>query len=348
MNNLERAAHIQPFVAQKQGRIDPRISIITPEHKLLAGIQAEWMIRLLNAMYFKHGVSSNPDKVKDAIEAGQIKSWFAIRDDEPIGIASLIKNVDGSQELGRAASLDREHGIGGLLMLMAGLDHFLNNDSALVAEVRVSAQFGGIPDGMATQRICFDRLGLIPHALLPSFHHGNPDRNEPFAWSSTQVLESFEKFFMPDDPAALELLGSLVLPFAGLDLSSKQVSIGGSSHSVKSWTFVEDLPFGLVVPGGLNSSLESAIKRSEEQHTFTLLPIEMSPNMSGALIEGLSEGFIPGGLDRNPGNNGHPVAMLGKLRKGTLLTPMQLKECSLEPRLAKAVNLVGHKFKKSV
>lgn len=348
MNNLERAGHLQPVIAQKQDKLDPRISIITPEHNLLAGTQAEWMIRLLNAMYFKHGVSNNPDKVKDAIEAGQINSWFAVRDDEPIAIASLIRNEDGSQELGRAASLDREHGIGGLLMLMAGLDHFLNNDSALVAEVRVATQFGGIPNGMATQRICFDRLGLIPHALLPSFHHGNPDRNEPFAWSSTQVLEFFEKFFMPDDPAALELLGSLVLPFAGLDLSSKQVSIGGSSHSVKSWTFVEDLPFGLVVPGGLNSSLESAIKRSEEQHTFTLLPIEMSPNMSGALIEGLSEGFIPGGLDRNPGNNGHPVAMLGKLGKGTLLTPMQLKEDSVGRGVAGAIHRSEFEIRKSL
>ncbi len=349
MNNLERAAHIQPIVAQKQDRLDSRISIITPEHKLLAGIQAEWMIRLLNAMYFKHGVSSNPDKVKDAIDAGQIKSWFAIRDDEPIAIASLIRDGDdGREELGRAASLDREHSIGGLLMLMAGLDHFLSSHSPLVAEVRVAAEFGGIPSGMATQRICLDHLGLVPHALIPAFHHGNPDRNELFAFSSSEELEQFEKLFMPDDPAALALLRSIVLPLAGLGRSSKKIGIGGSSQLNQGWTFVDDIPFGLVVPEGPNSSLELTVKKSEEQNPFTLIPIELAPNMMGAVIGCMNAGFIPCGIDKTLGKNGHPILMLGRLRKGTLLAPMELKKGSIEPKISKALHIIEHKFIKSV
>ncbi len=345
MVNIER---LQQVRARKQEALDPRIGIVTPEHNLLAGVQAEWMIRLLNAMYFKHGVSSNPDKVKDAIEVGEIRSWFAVRDDEPIAIASLIRNGDGSQELGRAASLDRQHGVGGLLMLMAGLDHFLNNDAPLVAEVRVATQFGGIPNGMATQRNCFDHLGLIPHALIPAFHHGNPDRNELFAFSSSQEIEISEKLFMPGDPAALELLGSIVLPFAGLGWSSKQIGIGGSSHLDNGWEFVEDKPFGLVVPGGLNSSLESTVKRSEEQNSFTLIPIEMSPNMMGTVIGCMNEGFIPCGIDRNLGDKGHPILMLGKLREGAFLAPMQLKEDSIERVIANAMHRVGFEFRKSL
>lgn len=347
MNKELRSVHIEQVIGQKFERLNPGIRIITPEHKLIAGIQAEWMIGLLEAMYFKHGVSNNPGKLKADFEEGNINAWFAVREDEPVAVAALIRNADGSRELGRAASLDREHGIGGLLMLMAGLDHFLNNESPLVAEVRLATQFKGIPNGMATQKICLDRLGLIPHAVLPPFHHGNPDRNEFFAFSSSQIIEIIENLFIPDDPIALELFGSIVIPFAGLDLSSKQVSIGRTGPSVKSWTFQEGAPFGIVEPGGLNSSLESAIKRSEELNPFTLIPLELSPRMMGAIIGCMNEGFIPCGIDRNPGENGHPVVMLGKLRKGALLAPVQLKEDSFERRRSLATHRVGYEFKKA-
>lgn len=347
MNKEIRSGHIEQVIGQKFDRLDPSIRIITPEHKLLAGIQAAWMIGLLEAMYFKHGVSNNPDKLKADFEDGSINAWFAVRNDNPIAVAALIRNSDGSQELGRAASLDRKHGIGGLLMLMAGLDHFLNNESPLVAEVRLATKFEGIPNGWATQIICLDHLGLIPHAVLPPFHHGNPDRNEFFAFSSSQIIEIVENLFIPDDPIALEMFGSIVLPFAGLDLSSKQVSIGRTSPAIKSWTFQEGAPFGLVLPGDLNSSLESAIKRSEELNPFTLIPLELSPNMMGAIIGCMNAGFIPCGIDRNPGENGHPVVMLGKLRKGTLLAPVQLKEDSFERRRSLATHRVGYEFRKA-
>jgi len=348
MINIERLGQTVEQKWRKVKELGQGVTIITPEHALLVETQAEWMIRLLNAMYFKHGVSNNPEKVKEAIEAGQINSWFAVRGDEPIAIASLIRNEDGSQELGRAASLDRAHGIGGLLMLMAGLDHFIHNDTPLVAEVRVATQFEGIPNGMATQRNCFDHLELVPHALIPAFHHGNPDRNEPFAFSSSEAIELIERMFIPDDPAALELLGSIALPFAGLDLSSKKVGIGGSSNSVKSWNFVEGLPFGLIVPGGLNSSLEFNVKKSEEQNPFTLIQIEMSPNMMGAVIGCMNEGFVPCGIDRKLGENRHPVLMLGRLRNGTVLAPTQLKEDSLDRGRAMAIHRVGLEFRKSL
>jgi len=348
MIHIERLIQVRDRKMDRLSGLDNGVTIITPEHKLHTGKQVEWMIRLLNAMYFKHGVSNDPDKVAMAVESKQLKSWFAVRDDEPIAIASLIKNGDGTQELGRAASLDREHGIGGLLMLMAGLDHLLNNDSALVAEVRTATQFGGIPNGMATQRNCFDHLGLIPHALVPAFHHGNPDRNEQFAFSSSQQIEVIESLTLPDDTAALELLGSIVLPLANLEPSSKLVHIASTNNLVKSWTFVEGLPFGLIVPGGLNSSLDSNIKRSEKENPFTLIPIEMSPAVTGAIIGCMNQGFIPCGIDRNPGENGHPVVLLGKLRKGALVAPMQLKEDSLSGKRAGAIHRVDYEFRKSL
>ncbi len=340
--------HIQQLIDQKQSKLDPRISIITPEDNVPAEVQTKWMTKPLEEVYVEHGVTNNPSKLKADIEAGVIKPFFAVRNDEPVAVAALIKNEDGSQELGRAASLERGSGAGSLLMLKAGLDHFSQNDKPLVTEVRVSAHFEGIPDGMASQTTCFDHLGQIPHALAPEFSHGKPKRNEQFAISSSQEVEIKEKLYLPDDSAAIEMIVSMVLPFVGSNLLSKMVGLDGSSHQVESWEFVEGAPFGQVAPGGLNSSLESAIKKSEEQHTFTLIQLEMSPNMMGAVIGCMNAGFIPCGVDRNPGENGHPLLMLGRLRKGTLLAPMLLKAGSVERSRARAMHRVDFEFRKSL
>jgi hypothetical protein len=340
---------LQTTIHKKREQLNPQVRILHPEHNLTASVQAGWMIQLLAKTYVSHGIAKVPDQVRSSIESGETTCWFAEKDGEPVGIASLITQSDGSAELGRAVATEKGQGIGGILMLMAAVRHLSRSNNPLVAEVRVSDEFAGIPSGEATQKICFGHIGLIPHALVPAFHHGEPDRNEQFAFSSSQKLKIPEVMHIPNVRGARELLFATAVTLARHATESITTWDRGTAPPFKGWSIVNGPPFSLVVPEGLRMSersLEKAVGEAEKSHPFTLIPVEMEPSMTGAIVECLSSGFAPCGVDRNPGEGGHPVLLLGKLRSDTLLAPMKLLDSAVPPQVRGAMTVIDDQFRK--
>jgi hypothetical protein len=70
--------------------------------------------------------------------------------------------------------------------------------------------------------------------------------------------------------------------------------------------------------------------------------------MAGVILECLNNGFIPCGIAREAGENGHPVLLLGKLRKGTLLAPIKLLEGVLSKDQTEAFKTIDNEFRKSI
>ncbi|KKT61137.1 MAG: hypothetical protein UW56_C0032G0004, partial [Candidatus Collierbacteria bacterium GW2011_GWD1_44_27] len=155
---------MESVIERKTERLSKEVLIVSPEDNLTQDIQAEWLAQLLSTMYVEHGITKRRDSLLRDIADGNCKLWFAVKDEKPIGSAALVRQSDGSVEVGRAVSL--ENGVGGLLMLLAAQHHMMNAETPLVAEVRVSDEFEGVPSGEATQTVCFKHLGLIPQATV--------------------------------------------------------------------------------------------------------------------------------------------------------------------------------------
>jgi hypothetical protein len=321
--NMTKIEHIQNHLDQKLAVKPAGMSIINPDNKMSPKVQADWLISLLTRMYFSHGITKNPEQVVKSISNGDCRCWFAIEDDKPVACAAQVKQEDGSVELGRAVSLHSP--AGSLVMLSAALDHLQQNTSPLVAEVRVAAEFSGIPGGRATQNICLNHLGLTPHALVPAFGHGDPFRQEPFAFATSRIISESHPFFIPDDNKSKNLLNlsAISLAIAGILPHLKTHSSPGSNEK-HGWEIVQSAPFSILTPTSMGSDLENVQKEAEKQSVFSLILLEATDTNVGLIVCAFNAGFIPCGVDRNLGDLGHPVLLMGKLRTGTTLAPIEI------------------------
>lgn len=339
--NKER---IDILVEKKKERLPTGVSILGPT-ELTTEIQADWLVELLGKVYVQHGITKDWESLWLDIVEEKCRPWFAVRDGRPIASAALIKQADGSVEIGRAVSL--ENGVGGLLMLLAVANHLGNSTGPIVAEVRVSEQFLGVPSGEATQTICFKHLALNPQALMPAFNHGEPNRQEMFLFSSSEKIGASGSIILPDDRASIDLIAKTAMALATDGFQKAlEVKTSKEQRSWSRWDMVFQEPFNLVVPGE-GSRLETVIGAAGSKSPFTLISLPTNAIHSPAIIECLEAGFIPCGFDRNLDDKGHPVLLLGKLRKGTLLAPIKIVCGLFSPRVVSAINSIDKRFRNS-
>jgi hypothetical protein len=314
---------LEAVIARKTETLSSGVSILTPSEGLPTNTQAEWLVSLLGQMYVEHGITKKREQLLADIESGRCKLWFALRDGVPIGSAALISQPDGSAEVGRAVSM--ENGVGGLLMLMAAVEQLSSGNGPVLAEVRVSDNFAGVPSGEATQTICFHHLGMHPQALVPAFNHGIPVRQEQFLFSSTDRMKASEPIMLPDDRATIDLLSATALSLVQNSfVDGVNTRVTSERLTLPGWSIVAMEPFSVIVPDGSGTSLGVALANAENRNAFSLIPLSTKPQNASAIIECLNHCFVPCGFDRNPDIEGFPVLMLGKLRQGTLLAPIKL------------------------
>ncbi|MCR4329794.1 MAG: hypothetical protein NUV65_04605 [Candidatus Roizmanbacteria bacterium] len=339
---------IEQKIGEREQRIrDLSITVIEPEQSIGPEIQAQWMIDLLSKIYVNHGVTQNPQGVIDAIVSGDMRCWFALDvDNSPVSVAALIAQRDGAVELGRAVALQTNQGVGGLLMLTAALDHIQHSEQPLVAEVRMADEFHGVHSSHSTQVISFGHIGLHPHALVPAFHHGEPNRQEPFAFSSSRKILDPEKAFLADPTAQVwQATLGLMQEFA----PSIQVEMCESGSLEHGWTIVQEKPFVVVVPErSTTTNLDTTLQRADNLDAFTLIPISLSSEMAGAVNECLRLGLVPCGIDRSLDENGHPQLLMGRLRQGTMLAPMVQVPNALSQAQSSALRAIDQQFRKQI
>lgn len=342
--NRERIDHL---VEQKKEKLPMDVSIITPEEGLTAETQANWLVSLLCQMYFEHGITKNTDKLVEDIRRGDCRLWFAVKNNQPIASAALIKQSDGSVEVGRAVSF--QNGVGGLLMLLAAADHLEKSRTPLVAEVRISDDFLGIPSGTATQTISLSHLQLRPQAVVPAFNHGRPNRQEMFVFSSSQVIQPGEPLFLPDDLGVIkELMETAIAVADGVIPSGLRIETRSETSSNIGWSLVQTEPFSVVIPDRRGGNLAVSLAAAEDRSPFTMIPISARPMRAGAIVECLNAGFVPCGFDRNLDNNGHLVLLLGRLKNGTKLAPIKLVGRVISPKVGRGIMAVDEELRRRI
>lgn len=339
-----KTEQIESVIKEKKEKLQPGVEILTAEDGIPSELQAEWLAFLLEQMYVEHGIMKRKEGLLRDINDGTCKLWFAVKDGLPIGSAALIKQSDGSFEVGRAVSFEK--GVGGLLMLSAASHHLSTAEGPIVAEVRLSDDFEGVPSGEATQTICFKHLGLNPQALVPAFNHGEPNRQEMFVFSSSNKIKAEGPIIFPEDKNSLDfLIGTAI----GLTKGSfrDEMSIRTSSEFQKKsgWSLVNKEPFSVVVPDGSGTKLKMAIREAEDTSPFTLVPISTTTEHAADIMECLNNGFVPCGFDRNIDKDGHPVILLGKLRQGTLLAPIKIVSSFFTPEKIQSLNKIDESFR---
>lgn len=335
---------IRSVINEKKEKLQQGVEILSSDDGLPSELQAEWLTFLLSRMYVEHGIMKRKEKLLKDINDGTCKLWFAVRDGLPIGSAALIQQSDGSVEVGRAVSFEK--GVGGLLMLSAASYHLSTAEGPIVAEVRLSDDFKGVPSGEATQTICFKHLRLNPQALVPAFNHGEPNRQEMFIFSSSNKIMAEGPIIFPEDKASLDFLVGTAI---GLTNGSfkKEMSIKTSSEFQRKsgWSLVNKEPFSVIVPDGSGTKFEMTIREAENYSSFTLIPISTTVEHTSDILECLNNGFVPCGFDRNVDKDDHPIILLGKLKEGTLLAPIKIVSSYFTPEKIKSLNKIDSSFR---
>lgn len=314
---------ISTKISAKTAVLPDGVGIVTPDNHLPANLQAAWLISLLQAMYTHHGITDRRDQLVADITSSACRIWFGFSDGLPVAAAAQVAQSDGAVELGRAVSTFP--GIGGLLMLLAAHDHFTHQpNTPLVAEVRASAEFAGVPDGLATQTICLSHIGLLAHAFVAPFHHGQPDRQEAFFLSTSRPIHQSEPLLLPDNSQSLDLISATTHAFAKNLIPDLQTRIISPRINFSGWEIAQTVPFNIITPQIGAPNLITTLGETAAHSPFTLLPLEATAQNSALMLESLNAGFIPCGLDRNLGPSGHPIILFGHLTSGTLLAPIIL------------------------
>ena len=317
---------------------NPEVHLLAPGD-LTSKETATNLIELLQAMYVEHGITKNKEKLVSDIAAGNVLTWFAKKEDRVVATASLIKQVGGAWELGRAVSLDRGNGIGKRVILEALRFHIENHSgAALTAEVRAASEFEGIPSGIATQKIFFgliDKiLPLTPFAIAPLFAHGNPLRNEQFILSASDVK-----------------------PGKTVTQRIREVTNNRSTKGIIPHVrIVHEEPFQLVVPDEQGIRAIDVFAKTDNFDGCTLFPIETTDkNMPLIGMLSANENMVVCGVDRVEGKEGKPVLFIaeigfethftkdGRFADKTLLAPSTFSE-SLPLNIRRDLEKIAEKF----
>lgn len=285
-----------------------------------ANFAATTMISLLESTYIKHAISNNQVALEQDIISGRVQPWIVCHDQKPVACAALVDQGDGNVELGRAASIENGSGAGKIAMLSAVLN---KRRSSIVAEVRLADKFSGIPGSEATQRICFSILELIPHAFLPAFSHGDPNRNELFGFSAENIK---------------------LINHSPILTAQKTIADRDTIGELGRLRLVQTKPFRVAERDNSGSDILSFVKESRAEGSgCTLVPIEVTDRNMGTISALLNNEFIISGLDRKLGPNNLPIIWLGTVGRRTLLAPTNASECLPKPT-RKEIEEVARKF----
>jgi hypothetical protein len=335
---------ITPKIEAKTAALPDGVGIVTPDNRIPPAIQSAWLISLLQGMYVNHGITKNPGRLTADISSGNCRLWFGFKDGVPVASSALVSQSDGSWELGRATSTFP--GLGGLLMLLSAADHLENSSAPLVAEVRASAEFAGVPSGEATQKICLEHLGLMVHGLIPAFGHGLPFRQEQFFLASSQSFAESAPISLPDSPKVQDLFGATTLPLAKNFSPNLSVRTFSPNLNFSGWEIVQSSPFSIIVPS-TSSTLDTALTQSFASAPFTMIPLEASPASVSAISDCLDHNFVPCGIDRHLGPSGHPILLFGQLAPKTPLAPTKFLP-DLSSNIRRSAETINSLFKKLV
>lgn len=287
------------------------------------------LVDLLQKMYVKHGIVQNLTKLAEDIDSGNVLPWFAKKDNKFIATASLIKQGDGSWEVGRAVCLEGGNGLGKHVILQAVKFHIENHWGApLVAEVRAADEYKGVPSGLATQKIFLGLMnkiaGMTPYGIAPLFSHGSPIRNETFILSSS------------DAPSGQTISGRI------FDATNNRSTRG----TVKCLEVVQHSPFRLAVPSDTGIGVNETISDSLNTKGCTFLPIETTDeNMPLIGLLSADKNVVVCGVDRVMGREGKPVLFMAMLGRGTLLAPTRVNNDILSWEMRNDIQAIADKFK---
>lgn len=307
---------INKKIEEKEQIVGSNIKIIEPDMNTNPTVQAKWLIELLNKMYFKHGVSQDIKAVITSIKSGKEKYWFALENGKPVSVVGLINQGD-KVEIGRAVSFSKTKGVGGLLYLQAAQFHKQTSSLPLVTEVRVSDEFNGIPDGIATIILNYKHLNFSPHAFIPLFGHGNPYRQEFFLMGSDkQIVQS--KSFLPEEKKIKDFVTKHGFGFTQQFIKNHEV-VTSRQRGTQKFEVVSNEPITVAVPSRKGSNLQTVEKSN--QNTGMLIVLELCPQNMSALIHLTQNDFIPVGVDSSMSTEGNTVLLLHKLKENIPLAP---------------------------
>jgi len=161
----------------------PELCALNPE------ATAKSIMAILSANYGTHNLSSAWEPLARDIINGRILPFVSFdTQGNPVACAALIKQNDHDVEIGRGACLPSMNGGHARPLLLAAQSWesgtAFPESKILRAEVRTAKPTREVQGGQATQVICLEKIGLVPTAIGPFFHHGNPDRQEIFILAS--------------------------------------------------------------------------------------------------------------------------------------------------------------------
>ena len=300
---------------------------------------AETLIDILAATYGRHNLSSSVAQTIGQIEQGVLEPVFLWNIDHAAACAALIKK-DGAVEIGRAANAPGERG-GGKLMLE--LVRRWKDDEVehrpLVAEIRMSAPFAGIAGGQGSQATLLGKVGMVPHAILPAFHHPGPhgpDRQEFFCFASLEKEGCESKrepvlIMLPDDRRAHPHLLAELLFRNGVSAEIKiGDEIGVHWHPdlrMSEWSLpfsqVAEVPFNLFVEGkGSSTDFREDRKGSSSQFDLVVMSPSVTVNDPTMIELLIHHGFRVCGITAP--FEGETKLLLGRVRRPITVAPVEL------------------------
>lgn len=278
--------------------------VITKE-KLGVEQSARLLMKILDDTYGRHNLSSSFDQTAEDIRSGRLQPFF-LHGDRILCCAALVHGLH-SIEIGRAANA-REGKYGGRLMLniTSGWQNNPAHKQPLVAEIRMAAPFLGIDGGQGSQASLLppSKLGMIPHAFLPCFHHPGPlgpDRQELFCFSSLEKKPSPRisppELILPDLPQMnLDLLQRLITinKFHTTITPTQKLSCEQSLILV---THQGDIPFTSFSVDSHSRQQFNRCPNATSNNPFTLIEVDsFHPQLSNICEPLINRDFILAGI----------------------------------------------------
>jgi len=282
-------------------------------HELGAGLSAQWMGDVLHQTYGRHNLSASVDQIQQNFETGRLRPVFIEKEGRPDACAALVFSPH-TIEIGRAANATE--GSGASLLMRRLIEEWKQDTDEhrpLVAETRMAAL------------LCPEKVGMIPHAFLPAFHHPGPfgpDRQELFGFlslekeshKSVRVGPAF--IALPNRPEVNIPLIQSLLHMNGFETQiCTEVEFSSNGNVGLSRKFT--IPFNLLALDEAGNGFDF----EENQSPFDLLPLStFDPHLSAYTDVLIENGFICAGISAP--HDGPLNLLFGRLRK-TILAPTE-------------------------
>jgi len=305
-----------------------RLNILT-EKEVGPALASKWLIDVLTRTYGHHNLMASIVQTEQDIRSGRLCPFFKLEEGKLACACALIKS-EKTIEIGRAANLPGKKGGGHLMQdAISTWDENIEETRPLVAEIRMAGPFEEIAGGQGSQATLLSKVGMIPHAFLPAFHHPGPhgpDRQELFCFTSSEKLArpvtqiAPKSIFLPDLPGInLELLKNF------LEINKYDTVINLVNPDRATLTIglkrIASKPFNLFVvdPEGRAISPDSFIEGKSSP--FDLVVVNsFSNDLPKIATDLIASGFIISGIS-SP-HEGSLQLLFGRLR-----------ECILAPTL---------------